>query len=225
MLISYFNWADSGHSLDDFILILESSLATPINLELHENCYPLLTDSLGMPCQGVKDYMGTVVPVFRIEIGATLLETRIKLDKLQKARDATGNILYKESLTLQEAQSLTGFLSLCVQVVQTGLGLLRKFRDLVASHPVGSPRFSKRKFPSEVRADRQWWKDLLPVFKGVQFLTHNREKQCNCIQIPPCKASVAYTARTSHNSVPRPLPLSYKVTLLQSRSNYSFHKY
>lgn len=42
-------------------------------------------------------------------------------------------------------------------------------------------------------------------FNEVQFLTHNREKQCNCIQMPLGKASVASTARTSHNFGPRPL--------------------
>lgn len=130
MLIFYCNWAKSGHSLDDFILILEASLATPTTLESHENGYRLLTDCLGMPCQEAKDCTGTVVPVFCFEIDATLFEARIDTDKLQIARDAIGNLLSLESLTLQEAQSLTGFLSFAYKLYELGWGFSASFGTL-----------------------------------------------------------------------------------------------
>lgn len=176
ILISYLNWAESEHYLDDFILILEATAATAANLESHETGYKLLTDCLGIPRQEAKDLTGTVIPVFGIEIDTNLFEARIPKDKLDKARKATGDTLAKESLTLHEAQSLTGFLSFCAQAVQLGWVFMRKLWDFVSSYPSGCSQFLKRRIPSEVRLDLQWWNELLPVYNGIQFFdTQARE--------------------------------------------------
>ncbi len=82
--------------------------------------------------------------VFGIEIDINLFVASFPADKQQKARNATGDALSKESLTLHEAQSLTGFLSFCAQVVHLSWIFIRKLWDFMATYPNGSSRFSKR---------------------------------------------------------------------------------
>lgn len=169
MLISYLNWTESEHYLDDFIHILEASAATPSDLEAHETGYQLLTDCLGIPRQEAKNHTGTVVPIFGIEVDTNTFTARIPKDKLKTAETATAKALSKESLTLHEIQSLTGFLSFCAQVVRLGWVFMRKLWDYVASFPVGSSQYTKRRIPPEVRSDLQWWNELLPKYNGISF--------------------------------------------------------
>lgn len=169
MLISYLNWIESEHYLDDFILILKAAITTIANLKSYENGYRLFTDCLGIPRQETKDCTGTVVTVFGIEIDTNLFEARIPKDKLDKAIKATGIALTKESLTLHEVQSLTGFLFFCAQVVQLGWVFMRKLWDFIASYPFGCSRFSKRRISFEVHLDLQWWNKLLPAYNGIRF--------------------------------------------------------
>ena len=176
ILTSYLDWQELEHYLDDFILIIPAISATAEKLIQHNTGYKLLTDCLGIPRQDAKDCMGTVVSVFGIEIDTNLFVARVPADKQQKARDATGNALSKESLTLHEAQSLTGFLSFCAQVVRLGWVFMRKLWDFVASYPKTSSRFCKRRIPSEVRLDLEWWNKLLPVYNGVQFFDTQARK-------------------------------------------------
>lgn len=176
ILISYLNWTESEHYLDDFVLILEASSASTANLQAYESGYRLLTDCLGIPRQEAKDYTGTIVPVFGIEIDTNIFEARIPADKLCKAKEATGNALAKDSLTLHEAQSLTGFLSFCAQVVQLGWVFMRKLWDFVAAYPKESSKFTKRRIPIETRLDLQWWNELLPTYNGIQFFDMQARK-------------------------------------------------
>ena len=169
MLISYLNWTESEHYLDDFIHILEASSATLSNLEAHETGYRLFTDCLGIPRQEAKNYTGTVVPIFGIKVDINAFTARIPQDKLKMAKKATKKALSKKSLTLNEIQSLTGFLSFCVQVVRLGWVFMRKLWDYIASFPVGSSQYTKRQIPLEVRADLQWWNELLPKYNGILF--------------------------------------------------------
>lgn len=113
MLIFYLGWIESKHYLDDFIHIIEASIATPSYLKAHETGYQLLTDCLGIPRQEAKNCTGTVVPVFGIEIDTNLFIARVPTEKLQKAKEATAHALAQESLTLLEIQSFTGFFSFC----------------------------------------------------------------------------------------------------------------
>ena len=169
MLISYLGWTESEHYLDDFINIVKASLATPTFLKQHEKSYQLLTDILGIPHQENKNCMETVVAIFGIEVDTNLFIARIPPKKLQRATESTAQVLSKDSLTLQEIQSLTGFLSFCAQAVRLGWVFMRKLWDFVASFPLNSSQFTKRRIPSEVRADLEWWNKLLPSHNGVQF--------------------------------------------------------
>ena len=74
--------------------------------------------------------MGTIVSVFVIEIDTNLFVARVPADKLQRARNASGEVLSKQALTLYEAQSLTGFLSFCAQIVPLGWVFMHKLGTL-----------------------------------------------------------------------------------------------
>lgn len=167
--MSYLNCTESEHYLDDFVLILEATTVTTANLESYKSGYKLLTDCLGIPRQETKDRTGTVVPVFGIKIDTNLFEAQIPEDELNKAIRATGDALTKGSLALHEAQSLTGFLSFCAQVVQLGWVFMRKLWDFVAAYPVACSHFSKRRISSEVYLNLQWWNKLLPMYNGIRF--------------------------------------------------------
>ena len=97
--------------------------------------------------------MGTVVPVFGIEINTNLFEAQIPKNKLQQAQNATSNALSKESLTLHEVQSLTDFLSFCAQAVCLGWVFMRKLWDFVALFSPQSLKFTKKRIPIEVHTE------------------------------------------------------------------------
>ena len=109
------------------------------------------------------------VSVFDIEIDTNLFVTQIPTNKLEKARDATGEALSKQALTLHKAQSLIGFLSFCTQVLQLGWVFMRKLWDFVASYPMSSSRFAKHRILLKIRLDLEWWNQLLSVHNGPQF--------------------------------------------------------
>lgn len=131
---------------------------------------------MGVPRQEIKDCTGTTVPVLGIQIDTNLFIARVSKDKLEKARVATCDALSKDSLTLHETQSLTGFLSFCAQVVQLGWVFMRKLWDFVASFPTGNSQFAKRRILSDVRADLRWWNELLPIYNGVKFFDTQARK-------------------------------------------------
>ena len=74
-------------------------------------------DCLGIPHQDIKACICTIGFVFGIEINTYLCVTQIAIDKLERARNATGEAFFKQALPLRKVQSLTGFLSFCAQVV------------------------------------------------------------------------------------------------------------
>ena len=169
MLQSYLGWRYLEHYLDDFIHILAADLATPQRLQDENTAYQLFTDCLGIPRQDAKDVEGTVVPVFGLEVDTNLFIVRVPADKVARAKEATSSALKQLSLTLKEAQSLTGFLSFCAQAVHLGWIFMRCLWDFIAQYPSASSQFTKRRLPSEVCEDLIWWNQFLPTYNGVFF--------------------------------------------------------
>lgn len=154
-MISYFKWLEFKYYLDNFIHIVPAILATPFYLKSHKKGYRHLTDCLRILRQEAKNYIGTVVPVFDIEIDTNLMVAQIPAKKLQKTWEITEEALSKESFTLHEDQPLNGFLSFYAQLVQLGWVFMRKLWDFVASYPIKSLQFLKQKISSEVQVDLQ----------------------------------------------------------------------
>lgn len=96
------------HYLDDFIAILPAADATPARLAEYDTHYKTVTDLLWIPRQESKDQMGTVVPVFGIQVDTNLFVASLHAEKITKAIAATSAALFQTSLSLREAQLLTG---------------------------------------------------------------------------------------------------------------------
>ena len=169
MLQSYLGWINLEHYLDDFIHVMAADLATPERLQQENTAYQLFTDCLGIPRQDAKDVEGTVVPVFGLEVDTNKFIVRVPPDKVARAQQATSLALKQPSLTLKEAQSLTGFLSFCAQAVRLGWIFMRCLWDFIAEYPSASSQFTRRRLPAEVYEDLTWWNSFLPTYNGVLF--------------------------------------------------------
>lgn len=92
MLISYLDWQELEHYLDDFIVIITAILAPAENLAKHRG-HRLLTVWVYL----VKTIKTTWVLLYRSLVLrlTNLFMARIRLDELQRARDATGEALFK----------------------------------------------------------------------------------------------------------------------------------
>lgn len=86
MLISYLDWQELEHYLDDFIVIITAILAPAENLAKHRG-YRLLVKTL--KTTWVLLYRSLVLRL------TNLFMAQIRLDELQRARDATGEALFK----------------------------------------------------------------------------------------------------------------------------------
>ena len=107
-----------AYYFNDFIRIIP-----PNSLESFEEVnrkYRAFTDVLDILRNDSKDYQGTVIEVLGIELDTNLFEARLPSEKLRRTIAASAAALESSSLTLYEADSLTGFLSFCSQVVRLG---------------------------------------------------------------------------------------------------------
>lgn len=171
---SYLHWKSMDHYLDDFIAILPAIEATPGRVQKISDDYVQLTDCLGIPRNDSKDQQGTLVKVLGIEIDTTKLTARLPLDKLQRAKTLSTAALAQTSLSYHDAQSLAGFLSFCTKVVPLGRIFMRRLWTWIASYPRRSPSCFRRRIPSGVREDIEWWSKLLPKFNGIRYIDTTR---------------------------------------------------
>ena len=160
------------HYLDDFTATITAIEATPRLLAQYNRQYKEVTDVLGVPRRESKNETGTVIPVFGIQIDTNLFRASLPADKIHKAISVTASALLKTSLTLKEAQSLTGYLSFCAAVVRLGWVFMRPLWSYVAQFPAAG---QQRRFPTQVRLDLTWWNILLPRFNGVLFFNKLRD--------------------------------------------------
>lgn len=175
MIETYLQWERLLHYLDDFISVLQALAATPEQLAVNHKDYNALTDCLGIPRNEAKDCTGTVCTVLGIEIDTNTFEARLPKAKLDQAITATMEALTQRSLSLHDAQSLTGFLSFCSQAVRLGRVFMRRLWDFVASYPLHCMPCLRRKIPPGVVEDLHWWNSLLPTHNGVLYFEEDRE--------------------------------------------------
>lgn len=172
MLESYLGWTNLRHYLDDFIHVVSANSLSSLD-NIHQG-YNNLTDCLGIPRNESKDAEGTIVSVLGIELDTNLFTARLPEKKLHRAIEATKAALIQQSLTLREAQSLTGFLSFCARAVRLGWVFMRSLWDFIASYPSQSSSYTKRRMSSAVQKDLTWWNTLLPTYNGVLFFDESK---------------------------------------------------
>ena len=94
--------------------------------------------------------------MLEIKIDTDTFEAHLLIDKLNRAITATQAALTHRSLSLHDAQSLTGFLSFCSQVVRLGRVFMRCLWDFVASYPPHCRQATRQKLPPVVVKDLLW---------------------------------------------------------------------
>jgi hypothetical protein len=100
------------------------------------------------------------------------MEARLPLAKLQKATELVEHALKKGKLSLQELQSLIGFLSFCCKVVPLGRSFLRRLYDATSNYPHSGTGTAKqrRRLTADMKADLRWWQRFLPSWNGIAII-------------------------------------------------------
>lgn len=117
---SHLHWELVEHFLDDIIYVIAEIDASESDIRRTIDEYNLITDILGVPRQDKKDVCGTIESILGYEFDTHSFIMRLPEDKLTRAIEATRHAVRQESLTLLEAQSITGFLAFCAPAVQLG---------------------------------------------------------------------------------------------------------
>jgi hypothetical protein len=123
----YLGWLFIVYYLDNFFQLILQDQAIPEYLRQASRDYIWLTTLLGIPRQTSKDEVGCIVPLLGVLIDTNRIEACLPEEKLTKAREVTAHALSQESLSLETAQSLAGFLSFCCQVVPLGQVYIHEF--------------------------------------------------------------------------------------------------
>ncbi|KAF4771974.1 hypothetical protein HAV15_011132 [Penicillium sp. str.  len=138
-----FQWTDSIYVEYDYITITQSpSVSDPTGL--FDQVYNGITGYLRIPRNTKKDQQGTCVTVLGIQIDSIAMEARLPPEKLCRATLDAAAALNAASLSLKQAERLTGLLAFCSRRAPP--------------------------YPYEVRDDLEWWRDSLSLFNGVLLI-------------------------------------------------------
>jgi hypothetical protein len=161
---------DTIHYLDDFLGVGPpgTAAADEFGHQFEEIC-----NRLGLRIKESKSITGTTAEFGGIELDTLTMEARLPLGKLHKATELVEHALQKGKLSLQELQSLTGFLSFCSKVVPLGRSFLRRLYDATGSYPRTGTK--GRRLTAEMKADLRWWKQFLPSWNGIAIIRATRE--------------------------------------------------
>jgi hypothetical protein len=175
---------ESIHYLDDFLSVGPQSAATEFSHQFEQIC-----NRLGLRIKESKSITGTTADLGGIELDTLAMEARLPPAKLQKATELVEHALKKGTLSLQELQSLIGFLSFCCKVVPLGRSFLRRLYDATSDYPTGNHPTSnyphtgttrsarkqqRRRLTADIKADLRWWKRFLPSWNGIAIIRPSR---------------------------------------------------
>ena len=157
------------HFLDDTMMAIPVVHASPESLQLLSDKYKELSYVTGIPGKDEKDAMGTKVELLGRLVDTTTFTASVPPAKIAKILELTAQALHRGSLTLWEAQSLTGLLSFCSPCVQNGVIFCRRLWTFIASFKAEWQKTLRRRLPRLVLDDIQWWHELFPTYNGVRF--------------------------------------------------------
>ncbi len=183
IIASFLRWV-LCHYLDDFVAIFRSD-TSPERLVAEANAYIWLTELLGVPRNDSKDFQGTVVTVFGIEVDTSSFTARLPRNNLEKAILASSKVLSQKVVSYIDIQSLVGFLSFCSQAVRLGRVFMIRLWDFINYYPRDVTRSTLRRIPVWVREDLEWWNKLLPIYNGVLFFD-NRNRVTQTLYTDAC---------------------------------------
>jgi hypothetical protein len=156
------------HYLDDFLGVGPASAAPEFSHQFEWIC-----NRLGLRIKESKSITGTTADFGGIELDTLAMEARLPTTKLHKATELVEHALKKGKLSLQELQSLIGFLSFCCKVVPLGRSFLRRLYDATSNYPRSDTK--RRRLTAEMKADLRWWKQFLPSWNGIAIIRPTRE--------------------------------------------------
>ena len=104
---------------------------------------------------------------------------------MHRAKALTAKILAQNAVSLSELQPLAGLLSFAAKVVRLGWVFMRLLWNFEMTFPPGKSRETKRRIPTSIRNDLNWWNTLLPKFNGVLFFDDS-SRQVNQLYTDAC---------------------------------------
>jgi hypothetical protein len=124
-------------------------------------------DHVKVPIKHEKTIFPTTVLIFLgLVLDKDAMEIRLPHDKLDKLRDKINYAKNRQTLTLQELQSLIRLLHFACAVVPPGRTFLRRLIDLTKG--LKKPHH-KRRLNKEARADLAAWSLFLEHFNGTSL--------------------------------------------------------
>ena len=126
------------HYLDDFF----AAGCPGVNPDIYESRFSSICSTLGIRIKESKSITGIKADINGIEFDTLAMEARLPLQKLTKARELVASFVRQKTTTLQELQSLTGYLSFCAKVIPVDRSFLRHLYDAKCQHQTkgGSPQ-------------------------------------------------------------------------------------
>ena len=156
------------HILDDFIII---SPPVPKTAHAQLNCFLDMCSSCNIPIKASKTVLPTTCAVTHgVEVDSIMMQARLPADKLSKARDLLLKYHKRRTITLQELQSLIGYLNFACRVVSPGRAFLRRLCNLTIGVASKHHHITLNK---EARADLAAWLNFLSSYNGVSMLLQN----------------------------------------------------
>jgi hypothetical protein len=165
------------HYLDDFLGVGPAGVgpagvgpASPASEFSRQ--FEYICNRLGLRIKESKSITGTIADFGGIELYTLAMEARLPSAKLHKATELVEHALKKGKLSLQELQSLIGFLSFCCKVVPLGRSFLRRLYDATSNYPrtgTGTTK-QRRRLTSDMKADLRWWQRFLPSWNGIAII-------------------------------------------------------
>ncbi|KAJ5054746.1 uncharacterized protein L3040_001011 [Drepanopeziza brunnea f. sp. 'multigermtubi'] len=139
------------------------------NLPEFKRAYDELGAICGVPENKKKREEGTAVNLLGLLVDTHTFTVSVLLEKLQRVLHLTQIAIDDRSLTLREAQSLTGLLSFCSPAVQLGYVFCRRLWTFIASFNPKWQQTLKRRVLRLMIEDIKWWNKLFPLYNGVRF--------------------------------------------------------
>jgi hypothetical protein len=139
MIISYLNWTNLKHYLNDFIDVFSS-----LN-DYNSTFFDQLMTILEVSIKSFKNLQDTIISIFDIEMNIDQFIARLFSNKLTRVIEYTRLVLKKTFITLLDMQSLMKFLSFCSQAVRLDRVFMRRLWDFMTYDFLKFFRIMKRR--------------------------------------------------------------------------------
>ena len=146
MLLIIFHWIIILYYLNDFFVILFSSIDTI----LYQSQFDDLCVELKLKVNHKKDVCDMMIDFLDIELDNELMKTRLLSKKLERVVHEIKFALEQYFLSHIELQSLVKFLSFVVKMIISNKTFLRRLYDAFRT------KISRHRIISTMRLDLQW---------------------------------------------------------------------